>query len=121
MGLAIVDQNHMPYFMFTKGSPELTLERCTHIGVSGQIKKLTEAQCTKILQQNNALASRGLRVLRFSYKTLDEIPPESSEDRSKTNLIWLGLVGMLDAPRPEVRECSRTLSNCGHSSCEDYR
>ena len=104
MSLAILDQNHLPYFMFTKGSPELTLERCTHIEAGERIDQLTAAQRTKILQQNNALASRGLRVLGFAYKTLQEIPPEASEAASEANLTWLGLVGMLDAPRPEVRD-----------------
>lgn len=113
MSLAIVDQSHQPYFMFTKGSPELTLERCTHIEVGGQIEPLTDSQRSKILQQNNTLASRGLRVLGFAYKTLQEIPPESSEDRSETNLIWLGLVGMLDAPRPEVRDAVARCRTAG--------
>ena len=104
LGLALVDQNHMPYFMFTKGSPELTLECCTHIETSDRIVPLTADLRTQILNQNNYLASRGLRVLGFAYKTLGEIPPETSEDQSEQNLVWLGLVGMLDAPRPEVRD-----------------
>ncbi|HEY9836545.1 MAG TPA: cation-transporting P-type ATPase, partial [Vampirovibrionales bacterium] len=45
----------------------------------------------------------GLRVLGFSYKSLDTIPPEGSDEATEKQLVWLGLVGMLDAPRPEVR------------------
>lgn len=102
--LALYDQDHLPYFMFTKGSPELTLERCTHLEVGNHLEPLTEASRAEILNHNNYLASRGLRVLGFAYKGLAEIPPEASEETSETNLIWLGLVGMLDAPRPEVRD-----------------
>jgi P-type Ca2+ transporter type 2C len=104
MSLAMVDKSHMPYFMFTKGSPEMTLERCTHIEAGSTIEPLTDSLRAKILEENNYLASRGLRVLGFAYKTLQEIPPEASEDASERELVWLGLVGMLDAPRPEVRD-----------------
>lgn len=92
------------YLMFTKGSPELTLERCTQIQVGKQRQPLTEEQRSRILEQNNQMAMRGLRVLGFAGKPLDELPPEGSEDTSEVGLTWLGLVGMLDAPRLEVRD-----------------
>ena len=113
MSLAMVDQSHMPYFMFTKGSPEMTLERCTHIEAGATIEPLTDSLRAKILEQNNYLASRGLRVLGFAYKTLSEIPPEASEDASERELVWLGLVGMLDAPRPEVRDAVARCRTAG--------
>ncbi|MEJ1930718.1 cation-transporting P-type ATPase [Nostoc sp. NIES-2111] len=99
--------NHLqltPYLMFTKGSPELTLERCTHIQIGNSWQPITEEQRQTILEQNNQLAGRGLRVLGFAGKSLTQLPPEASEDTSENGLTWLGLVGMLDAPRPEVRE-----------------
>lgn len=113
LSLAWVNQSDRRYFMFTKGSPELTLERCTHIETATGIESLSDRQRSHILQQNNVLASRGLRVLGFAYKTLNEIPPESSEDRSEQDLVWLGLVGMLDAPRPEVREAVARCRSAG--------
>ncbi len=113
MSLAILDQNRDPLFMFTKGSPELTLERCTHIEAGNRLEVLDDQTRAQILEQNNALASRGLRVLGFAYKTLHEIPPEDSEDRSERDLVWLGLVGMLDAPRPEVREAVARCRTAG--------
>ncbi|MBF2046325.1 MAG: cation-transporting P-type ATPase [Elainella sp. C42_A2020_010] len=93
-----------PYTMFTKGSPELTLERCTHIQIDNQVEPLTSDQQRTILDCNNQLAAKGLRVLGFAYKFLEQLPPEGSEDQSEAGLVWLGLVGMLDAPRSEVRE-----------------
>jgi P-type Ca2+ transporter type 2C len=102
--LALYDPDRSPYYMFTKGSPELTLERCTHLEVGDHIEPLSPDHRTEILGQNNFLASRGLRVLGFAYKALADLPPEGSEDTSETGLTWLGLVGMLDAPRPEVRD-----------------
>ena len=92
-----------PYLMFTKGSPELTLARSTQIHLGNHSVPLTEEQRQKILAENDLMASKGLRVLGFAYKPLAEIPPESSSETSEQDLVWLGLVGMLDAPRPEVR------------------
>lgn len=93
-----------PYLMFTKGSPELTLERCDRIHTGDRAVAISEAQRQQILEKNNQMASQGLRVLGFAYKPLAELPPEGSEDTSERELVWLGLVGMLDAPRPEVRD-----------------
>jgi P-type Ca2+ transporter type 2C len=95
--------NSEPYLMFTKGSPELILARCTQIRLGTHSAPLTQEQRSQILAANDHMASKGLRVLGFSYKPLTEVPPEGSDEESEKNLIWLGLVGMLDAPRPEVR------------------
>jgi len=102
-----------PFVMFTKGSPELTLERCTHIQIGKEVEPLTQAQRSMILEQNNQLAGRGLRVLGFAGKPLIEIPPEGSEEIAENGLTWLGLVGMLDAPRSEVREAVAKCRSAG--------
>ncbi len=90
-----------PYLMFTKGSPELILERCTKIQIGENAITLNDAARQEILDRNNTLAAKGLRVLGFSYKPLPELP--AAQDSAEQELIWLGLVDMLDAPRPEVR------------------
>ncbi len=91
------------YLMFTKGSSELTLACCTHIYVGNGTIPLSAKQRQGIIAQNDQMATNGLRVLGFAYKPLDEIPQEGSEETSEQGLVWLGLTGMLDAPRPEVR------------------
>jgi Ca2+-transporting ATPase len=101
------------YLMFTKGSPELTLERCTQIQVGDRIESISEAQRQRILEQNNQLAGGGLRVLGFAYKPWVSLPPEGSDDASEQDLVWLGLVSMLDAPRPEVREAVARCREAG--------
>ncbi|HBB30321.1 MAG TPA: magnesium-transporting ATPase [Cyanobacteria bacterium UBA9273] len=98
-----------PYMMFTKGSPELILERCTYMGGGD----LTNEQREQILAQNNQMAAKGLRVLGFAYKPLLEPPPEDSSETAEQGLVWLGLVGMLDAPRPEVREAVARCREAG--------
>jgi len=90
--------------LFCKGSPELTLECCTHIQIGDQIHTIADHQRQQVLEQNNELASSGLRVLGFAYRTISYLPEEGLTERDESNLVWVGLVGMLDAPRPEVRD-----------------
>ncbi|MEH2068604.1 MAG: cation-translocating P-type ATPase [Nostoc sp.] len=102
-----------PYLMFTKGSPELILGRSTQIYLGDRSTQLTEEQRQKILAENDQMASKGLRVLGFAYKPLSEIPLEGSDDTSEQDMVWLGLVGMLDAPRPEVRAAVQECRQAG--------
>jgi Ca2+-transporting ATPase len=102
-----------PFLMFTKGSPELILERCQQIQIGDSVQPITPEQRRQILAKNNELAGKGLRVLGFSYKPLAELPPEGSDEASEKDLVWLGLVDMLDAPRPEVRDAVARCRSAG--------
>ncbi|MCV3215162.1 cation-translocating P-type ATPase [Plectonema radiosum NIES-515] len=105
--------NSERYLMFTKGSPELILARSTQIYLGDKSAELTDAQRKQILAENDNMASKGLRVLGFAYKPLTEVPPENSDEASEQQLVWLGLVGMLDAPRPEVRAAVQQCRDAG--------
>jgi Ca2+-transporting ATPase len=105
--------NSEGYLMFTKGSPELILARCTQIYVGNAAVSLTQEQRDDILAENDRMASNGLRVLGFAYKPLREVPPEGSDETYEQELVWLGLVGMLDAPRPEVRAAVQECREAG--------
>ncbi|MBW4542693.1 MAG: cation-translocating P-type ATPase [Myxacorys chilensis ATA2-1-KO14] len=94
----------MPYLLFTKGSPELVLERCTQIQIGDRVEPITPNQRQQILDRNNGLARNGLRVLGFAYKPLQTVPGEGTDEATEKELVWLGLIDMLDAPRPEVRD-----------------
>jgi Ca2+-transporting ATPase len=94
---------HTPYLLFTKGSPELVLERCTAIQYGDSPESLTVEQRDRILRQNDMMAQRGLRVLGLAMRGIDQQPDEEHLETAEQDLTWLGLVGMLDAPRPEVR------------------
>ncbi len=101
------------YLMFTKGSPELILERCSLIQVGAESQPLTAEQRSRILAQNDEMAGNGLRVLGFSYKPMTEVPEAEREDSEEQSLVWLGLVGMLDAPRKEVKEAVALCRQAG--------
>ena len=101
------------YVMFTKGSPELILALCSHIHTSESNDPLDNQQRTAILSENDRMASKGLRVLGFAYKSLTTIVPEDSAEQQEQELVWLGLLGMLDAPRPEVKLAVKECREAG--------
>ena len=107
-------ENSGNFVLFCKGSPELILQRCTYYLEGWQNAQLTEHQRAEILEQNNQMAANGLRVLGFAYKPMDNNPgKELKENEIEQDLVWLGLVGMLDAPRPEVREAVARCRQAG--------
>ncbi|WOD38058.1 cation-translocating P-type ATPase [Nodosilinea sp. E11] len=91
------------YLMLAKGSPEMLLDCCTS-GLKGSDPlPLNQEMRSHILANNTEMAAQGLRVLGFAYRPLDTVPPEGDPDQAEKGLVWLGLVGMIDALRPEVR------------------
>jgi Ca2+-transporting ATPase len=93
-----------PQVMFTKGSAELVLDCCINAQVGGQVIALTPAQRQEILADNDAMAAQGLRVLGVAMKPLPASGSSDTLEGEEQGLTWLGLVAMLDAPRPEVRD-----------------
>jgi Ca2+-transporting ATPase len=91
---------------FTKGAPESVLEVCDRILDKGRVRPLTGEDREAILKKNVELASRALRNLGFAYKDLQAIDKKKLE----SGLVWVGLTGMIDLPRPEVKEA---LAKCG--------
>ncbi|MEA5452944.1 cation-translocating P-type ATPase [Leptolyngbya sp. CCNP1308] len=92
-----------PYLMLAKGSPEMLLECCTH-GLKGTEQfELDKETRSRILDNSAEMAAQGLRVLGFAYRPITTVPDEGDPDLAERDLVWLGLVGMIDALRPEVR------------------
>lgn len=90
---------------YTKGAPDILVERCTHIMSSdGTVNPMTEADKDHILSQNKAMASKALRVLAMAFKTVPEIPEHPAPDKDEQGLVFCGLVGMIDPPRAEAIE-----------------
>ncbi|MGK7927040.1 MAG: cation-translocating P-type ATPase [Spirulina sp.] len=90
------------YSLFAKGSPEILLARCQEYQLGNETEPLTPDRRHEILNTNNQMAARGLRVLGFAYKVMDELPNLNGEEDAEQEMIWLGLAGAIDAPRPEV-------------------
>jgi len=91
---------------FTKGAPEVIIDRCTHIMVNGTVQPMTHEQQTRILAANESMANDALRVLAFAKRNLVANDP-ITEEALEQNLVFLGLIGMMDPPRDEVIEATR--------------
>ncbi|MCW3999961.1 MAG: cation-translocating P-type ATPase [Candidatus Bathyarchaeota archaeon] len=90
--------------IFMKGAPEIILRYCTAICRGNKTESLTENQLKEILKQNEKMASDGLRVLGIAYKEKAADPSHFKEETSESELVFLGLVGMMDPPRKEVMD-----------------
>jgi P-type Ca2+ transporter type 2C len=108
--MSIICEQPPYYLLFAKGSPESILDRSTHTLVADRYVELTEIDRQTIHAQNASLATQGLRVLGFAYRYFSHLP---DTDSAESELIWVGLVGMLDAPRPEVRAAVATCKTAG--------
>ncbi len=100
-----------------KGAPEIVLAHCTQIRENGEERPLTEEDRERILEQNHRLASEALRVLGLAYGVIDpeqvEQLKEDLEQEAPTELVFSGLTGMLDPPRPEVPEAVARCKRAG--------
>lgn len=96
---------------FTKGAPDEVLSRCTHIVKDGSVLPLTDALREETLSQNRDMANRALRVLALAARTHASLPDDRTIDVLENGLTFIGMVGMIDPVRPEVKaaieECHR--------------
>ena len=90
------------YIFFSKGAPEVITGKCSRIIKDGKIEKLTDADRKEINQKNHALAEKAMRNLAFAFKYLDDLPDEEKINEAEKDLVYLGIMGMIDPPRPEV-------------------
>ena len=88
---------------FTKGAPDEILKRCSKALVGGECVELTDAIRDEILAANKAMADKALRVLAAAKKDLGSVPSVYESDALECDLVFVGLVGMIDPVRPEVK------------------
>ena len=100
------------YFVAVKGAPDQLLKRVTRIEINGEVRPITDEDKQAILATNKDLAKQALRVLMMAYKTTNDIPTLESEV-VESDLIFSGLVGMIDPERPEAAEAVRVAKEGG--------
>ena len=98
---------------YTKGAPDVLLQKCTHWLQDGQPRPLTQADRTRILAENRRMAAQALRVLAAAYRTWDRLPAPLTPAAAENQLVFLGLVGMLDPVRPQVPGAVRACRSAG--------
>ncbi len=92
---------------YTKGAPEIILENCDSILTPSGVKKLDDATRAQVLDAAQSFASRALRVLAIASK------PDAVLESAQTGMTFLGLAGMIDPPRPEVKEAIAVCESAG--------
>ena len=100
------------YFVAVKGAPDQLLKRVTRIEINGEIRPITDEDKQAIFATNKDLAKQALRVLMMAYKTTNDIPTLESAV-VESDLIFSGLVGMIDPERPEAAEAVRVAKEAG--------
>jgi len=101
--MSTVHQMANGYRVMVKGAPDILLNRCL----------LDEADKNRITQQNETMASNALRVLGVAYKDITELPTELTTENTESALTFIGLVGMIDPPRPEVKQAVAQCYDAG--------
>ncbi|KWX74029.1 calcium-translocating P-type ATPase, SERCA-type [Paenibacillus jilunlii] len=99
--------------VLTKGAPDVLLSRCSHIYAGGEVIPLTEEHSRQITENNKALADEALRVLAFAFRDHDQLPADLSTEKTERELVFTGLVGMIDPPRDEVRDAVAVCRKAG--------
>ena len=97
------------YLVITKGAPDVLLPLCTS-GEGGTVEPMSKTLREKVLQNNTQMAQEALRVLAVAYKNVDALPRNGKIEQ---DLTFLGLVGMIDPPRPEVKDAVKTCKRAG--------
>ena len=101
------------FIQFTKGAPDEVLRRCTRIWQNGQAVPMEKAQREQILAENKAMADQALRVLAAAQRVHDERPASNAPHELERDLTWIGMCGMIDPIRPEVKDAIGQCRNAG--------
>ncbi len=111
--MSTVNENGGQYFVAVKGAPDQLLKRVTKIEVNGKVEPISAEQKEEILLSNQKMARRALRVLGLAYKTVDQLYDAPSTDNVEQDLIFVGLVGMIDPERPEAKKAIAEAHDAG--------
>jgi Ca2+-transporting ATPase len=102
-----------PLVAFVKGAPDVVLELCGSMLDGGKVMELTHAMRASILDQNRDMAGEALRVLGVAFRALEAMPAKVSPETVEKDLVFVGLLGMIDPPRPEVIEALKVAKGAG--------
>ena len=101
------------YLVATKGAPDMLLDRVTKIEKHGEVSAFTEDDRTTLMKLNKEMATQALRVLAMAYKVIDTLPETIDTDSIEHDLIFAGLVGMIDPERKEAAAAIKVAQSAG--------
>lgn len=111
--MSTVHEKDKEYIVITKGAPDVLLHKCTHYYDKGKVVPLTAGSKKDITLQNEKMANKALRVLGVAYKIEGKKPISFGIDTIESGLVFLGLVGIIDPPREEVKGAVKTCKEAG--------
>lgn len=111
--MSTINQDGEQYLVAVKGAPDQLLERVTRIEQDGQIVPITQKQKELILARNKEMAQKALRVLGLAYKKVDQLYEEPVSNNVEQDLVFAGLVGMIDPERSEAKAAIAQAQQAG--------
>ncbi len=105
--------DNIQHVAFTKGAPDRIIEICNRVWDHGEIKEMTPSFVERIENDNAKLANEGLRVLAVAFKPMDALPDNGDWSIAEQESVFIGLVGIIDPPRPEVKEAVAICKSAG--------
>ncbi len=98
---------------YTKGAPDELLKRCTHALIGGEVVAFTDDVKAAILADNKRMADQALRVLAVAFRKYDSAPADFAPEALECDLVFIGLTGMIDPARPEVKAAIEECRSAG--------
>ena len=111
--MTTVNKVNDKYIVYTKGGIDELLARCVSYQINGEIKSDLENYRISIDEQNEAMAKEALRVLGCAYKIIDHEPTKQEMENMESELIFIGMVGMIDPPREEAKVAVEKCKTAG--------
>ena len=111
--MSTVHEFNGKFYQFTKGAPDEILKRCSHALIDGNVTALTEEFFQKTMAENTRMGNKALRVFAAAYREYDSAPDSYESQALEKDLIFIGLTGMIDPVRPEVKAAIIECRNAG--------
>jgi Ca2+-transporting ATPase len=111
--MTTVNEQNGKYIVYTKGGVDELLKNCRAYLLKGEIKQDLENYAITIREHNETMAKEALRVLACAYKEIDHKPTNEEMEQIESDLIFIGMVGMIDPPREEVKKAVEKCKTAG--------
>jgi len=111
--MSVIGQQEGENTLYLKGAPDVVLDRCSHYLMNGEVKRLNRKMIKRLKRQNENLASQALRVLAVATRKLPKNFNRNRLERYENRLVFVGLVGMIDPPRPEAQKAIARCKRAG--------
>lgn len=111
--MSTVNNTNQGLFVYTKGGVDEILSKCSKIYLDNQEMALSAENINYIKQVNEEMAKGALRVLAMAYKRVDKVPTHDEMNNLESELVYIGMVGMIDPARPEAKEAVEKCKTAG--------